>query len=300
MGPKNLHDAAVRRVMNEGRDEFEDGVSLANALLLLTSDHDEVTAGERGRAAFLESRMLEPSQRRAELSDLLDAEEVENNPTLQSLRDMRDKAFQASSILAIVGYDRLRALHAEGALWADICVDLGVNLNDLFAFMRAHPDAELHAKEDDEACADAMTARLLNDLKGRQRPSAAQVDLLKITANVQMEMNKRLSGRWAQRTESGKEAGGAAGSQFNVYIGSQSGTPMRQIQPNQSTVIDQQPYPVQSLDAGDPLDQAPEPTEPADVIAEVTREGVSMSFGAEHARTLRAEKHDRESQNDGV
>lgn len=190
----------------------------SQALLLADDDHTQLSAADRGLAAFLEAQLLDRKTQQKELQLMLQEDNTGENETLKRLRAMQCQAATAAQRLSTVGYDRLRDLHAGGMLLSDIARDLFVNFNDLLAFMRQFPNAEQHAVEDAESCADAQTAQLLHDIENQKKPNQSTVDLMKIRSNVQLEMNKRLSGKWAQRKEDDRATTINNQSQFNVYL----------------------------------------------------------------------------------
>ena len=222
MKPKNALQRRDAEVLAEpGADPLGDSVlqpTQTQALLLATDDHSRISSAERGMAAFLEAQLLDKSTQHKELNAMLAQLPGEKNETLERLKTMQRQAAHSTQVLSTVGYDRLRDLHAGGLLLSDIAADLNVNFNDLLAFMRQFPNAEQHAIDDAESCADAQTAQLLHDIESKKKPDTATVDMMKIRANVQLEMNKRLSGKWAQKKEEDRGPSIHNQSQFNVYL----------------------------------------------------------------------------------
>lgn len=208
----------------------------SRALLLAGDDHGRITSAQRGVAAFLEAQLLDETTRQKELRSILSENIDGKNKTLSRLKEMQRQSFAAAQRLSAVTYDRIRDLHASGFMLSDIAKDLDVNYNDLLAFMRQYPNSERHAVEDAESCADAQTAELLHHIEDQKKPTTAEVDLLKIRANVQIEMNKRLSGKWAQRKEDDRATHVTNQSQFNVYLN--SGGKQTKYNPQDDRIID--------------------------------------------------------------
>ena len=156
---------------------------------------------EVARRAFNHGALLDPSTRSAALTELTARSPLASTKTGEALRDILDNADRAVDILSLVGYNQLRHLRANGFGISRIAKDLGVNVNDLTAFMSQAPTASEDAMIDEEAYADTKATELLELLESANPSSPFETDILKIRMNLLLEMNKRLSHKWAQRSE---------------------------------------------------------------------------------------------------
>ena len=300
--PSAQHTRDAEVLAAPGIDPLGDSVIQGNqtrALLLATDDHARISSAERGMAAFLEAQILDKDIQQKELRSILAEDQSGENETLKRLKDMQRQASSAAQRLSAVSYDRLRDLHASGLMLSDIAIDLDVNFNDLLAFMRQHPDSERHAVEDAESCADAQTALLLHDIENEKKPTATKVDLLKIRSNVQIEMNKRLSGKWAQRKDDDRPSHVTNQSQFNVFLN--SGGKQVKYNPHADSVLEhdpsvkrktvnygeQGPLEPQVVSTEQPdTDQMPVAMDSAQQVRTAfSDQGVSLSFGTGQTRS---------------
>lgn len=191
--------------------------TLSKSLALAEVHERDITSAERGMAAYLQSTQLTQQNRDRALDQILIERDTE---THRRLHKVVTQSANSMYILSVIGYDRLRQLHASGALYADIAEDLQVNINDLMAFMRQHPGAADDAKADAETCADSQTAALMREISNLQHPTDQQVNMIKVKSGLQVELNKRLSGRWALREDTIPQDGPKA-SEFNIHIHNQ-------------------------------------------------------------------------------
>lgn len=167
------------------------------------------TSSQRGLAAYIRSHAYTEHQRQRSVAALLESK-LARTPTGKMLAKVAMQSGRAEDILASVGYETLRTLHASGLLYPQIAADLGVNITDLMAFMRQHPTAAEDAKYDAELCADSLTHNLLENIDPTMPFDKSQVEILKIRATVQLELNKRLSGRWAKHSDNPEMTPGQA------------------------------------------------------------------------------------------
>lgn len=156
---------------------------------------------EVARRAFNHGALLDPSTRAAALCELTARSPLASTRTGEALRAILDNADRAVDILSLVGYNQLRHLRANGFAISRIAKDLGVNVNDLTAFMSQAPTASEDAMIDEEAYADTKANELLEILEEANPTSPFETDILKVRMNLLLEMNKRLSHKWAQRSE---------------------------------------------------------------------------------------------------
>lgn len=156
---------------------------------------------EVARRAFNHGALLDPATRGTALTELTARSHVSDTPTGKALRQILDNADRAIDILSLVGYQQLRHLRANGIALSRIAKDLGINVNDLTAFMSQAPTAAEDAMIDEEAYADTKANELLEILEDAKPTSNLDTDVFKVRMNLLLEMNKRLSHKWAQRSD---------------------------------------------------------------------------------------------------
>jgi DNA-binding transcriptional MerR regulator len=156
---------------------------------------------EVARRAFNHGALLDPSTRSIALEELTARSHLASTETGRALRNILDNADRAVDVLSLIGYQQLRHLRANGISLSRIAKDLGVNLNDLTAFMSQAPTASEDAMIDEEAYADTKASELLEELETVQPTSNLTTDVLKTRMTLLLEMNKRLSHKWAQRSD---------------------------------------------------------------------------------------------------
>lgn len=141
-----------------------------------------------------------------------------HSETARALHQVETNSFEAIEKLSAIGYDRLRHIRANGLTFPEISRDMGINVNDIIEFMRLSPTAYEDAIQDEEACADARTMRLEEYVKNEPLLSRNDTVRLQLITNIQLEMNKRLSPKWAKGADLGKENGVEGGAPATITM----------------------------------------------------------------------------------
>lgn len=128
-----------------------------------------------------------------------------HSETAKALFQVEANSYEAVEKLAAIGYDRLRHIRANGMTFPEISRDMGINVNDIIEFMRLSPTAYEDAIQDEEACADARTMKLEEYVKNEPLLSRNDTVRLQLMTSIQLEMNKRLSPKWAKGADLGQD-----------------------------------------------------------------------------------------------
>jgi len=119
----------------------------------------------------------------------------------QELYRIESNSEKSVEKLAALGYERLRHLRNHGFTFSEISRDFGINIIDIIEFMRLSPTAVEDAIQDEEQCADTRTMKLDHYVRNEPILNKNDVVRLQLVTNIQLEMNKRLSPKWAKGPE---------------------------------------------------------------------------------------------------
>lgn len=156
---------------------------------------------EVARRAYNHGALLDPATRQTALDALTSTTSLADTDTGRALAQVLENADRAVDILSLIGYVQLRHLRANGLSMAKIAKDLGINLNDLTAYMSQAPTANEDALIDEEAFADVKASELMEELEHAKPKNSLETEVLKIKMNFLLEYNKRMSHRWAQKPD---------------------------------------------------------------------------------------------------
>lgn len=121
-----------------------------------------------------------------------------HSDTAKAIYQIESNAEYAVEKLAAIGYDRLCHMRSHGLTFPEISRDMGINVSDIIEFMRLSPTAYEDALQYEESCADARTMHLEEYVKNEPLLSRNDTVRLQLMTNIQLEMNKRLSPKWAK------------------------------------------------------------------------------------------------------
>lgn len=189
---------------------------LERALERTSSPAEESDPSDIATRALLATTATKPSLQRVQQEHLIF--ETPGTKTSRALQDIINAQENASHKLSTLGYQNVRHLRSRGLLMVEIARDLDINVNDLMAYMRLHPNSHEDALQDEETCADARTMQLDEWIESYSVMSKFDSEKLKLRTQIQLEMNKRLSAKWALRTDKDLLASQQA-SHLSVVIG---------------------------------------------------------------------------------
>jgi len=202
--------------------------SIGTAIEKAAQVSNESTSKEIAEAARVRNGLLRRTRKGASLEQLC---QLYPSRTTSRLRQIVHNSDEAAIKLSLIGYENLRHLRASGMLFAEIAEDLQVNINDLIAYMRLSPTAHADALQDEETCADSRTLALDRHIDNFPLKSKFDSEKLRLKTQIQLEMNKRLSAKWALRTD--REALMAnQGAHISIEIGTVDKDAAAYVKPN--------------------------------------------------------------------
>jgi len=118
-------------------------------------------------------------------------------PVSNKLQNVMRRSFEAGQTLAVIGYNNLRHLIAEGFTLPEIAQSADINVLDLAYFLQSHDPGGNNMDIDNTLCADSQSQRIYTELDEMIDPSKEQVAVKQLKLQLIEKRNARLSDRWA-------------------------------------------------------------------------------------------------------